>query len=234
VSCGTQEAPIVWREYSLLEVEQAWNLSKIEGEIYAIVFQDTGLSRTGENYAAANPDHKLPALLFFHDGQAGGLLSPRSRSSPRMYVAIWEDGLIVWGAGRDSKLIAEDIENHALEIKYFQSKVDPEKIKKLLVVLAKSSIWENPVPLVNANPPPPSTELIVRSEGKKYTYTASRIDASAMRRYGREFEGAAREWERITKEIFDLIPEEGRPVNISFTHRGSGEPPPFGWLGIVE
>ena len=212
------------------EAMRGLNLSKENGgKIYAIVFGDVGKSGSREGYATVNPDHKLPALLLFHEGQG------RRRSSPRMYVAIWEDGLIVWGAGKGSVLVANDIENHELEIKYFRVRVDPDKIKKMLVALANSSIWENPVPLVIANPTPPATNLIIRSEGKRYTYTAPRIDASAIRHIGRgEYTRAAVEWEKVTKTIFDVIPKEGNPVSISFREYGASDQPLFGWVGIVE
>jgi len=42
----------------------------------------------------------------------------------------------------------------------------------------------------------------------------------------------AMEWKRITKAIFDLIPAEGRPVNISF--RRDNPNAPLTWSGIVE
>lgn len=237
-------APHVDGQLNLTEIEQEWIFSKNNGTEYAMLiktlFNDVR-EEDRQSYVAENVHHKLPVLLLFiKQGRAesSSVLTADGRIvpgfPPRIYMAIWEDGWIVWGACKDNKLIAEDIENRELEVRYYQSKVENSKIKKLLDTFADSSVWEDIIPVRWESS---CAYLSIRGEGREYTASAPRIAAvENVRSYGhgRDVARAARTWERMTKKIFDLIPKEGRPVNISFKKHDFDDPSPYGWVGIVE
>ena len=109
---------------------------------YAILFDVPEEVR--ESYLNNNPEHKLPVLILFIDN--GSVRFPKQQL-PRVYVAIWEDGVIVWGACKGHKLIAGDIEDDNMVIKYFQSKIGRDSVEKLLAHVMNSSVWDDAIPI---------------------------------------------------------------------------------------
>jgi hypothetical protein len=224
-------------EQSLSEVKQMWDLSKNDDGKYVILFSNHDKNREG--YLIENENHKLPVLLLFiREGDIEHSLIPSDEGGytllmppPRVYMAIWEDGLIVWGATRDSELFAEDIENGD-QGTFLLSSIGSNKVKKLVDVLIGSSIWEDRLPVRIGGS---HTCLTIRSDVETYTTYADRVAVLRDRdsEFGNRVKKEAREWERITKEIFDMIPKEGISVNISFK-RYDSTPHQFGWVGIVE
>jgi hypothetical protein len=227
LSCKTQKE---------IEVTQGWNSegnssvessSMVGKEKYAILFDvPEGVRR---DYLAKHAEYKLPVLKFFIDYPLGllGLGSP-----PRIYTAIWKDGTIVWGVSESNGFIADDIENDELEIKYFQSKIDSSKIEALLTILENSSVWESEIPIVLGGK---HSCLVIRCGEKKHGIRANCLIVFKVIDHGREYEKGIREWERVAKEIFAMIPSEGRPVDMSLKQYGFDSPyDGSSWLGIVE
>ena len=136
---------------------------------YAILFGGSERQRT--DYFHKNPKHELPIfLLFFRQPDHIHVRHP-----PRIYTAIWEDGMVVWGACKGAKLVANDIQNDNLEIQYFQSTVDSNKVKKLIANLVESSVWTGDLPLTFGIG---KTQLMLRYTEKVYSMTADGIDVS--------------------------------------------------------
>ena len=201
---------------------------------YAILF--TMLEEVRTDFIAKNTEYKLPVLVLIYERNKYEYReSPPKiyKYPPKIYIVVWEDGKIVWGTGKGHSPIVSYVENDELEIQYFQSKIDSNRVKKVLDNFTKSAIWNSAI----SHPYDGShANLIIRSGERSYSMSANRIAAfyDALP-YGIETAFGAWKWERITKRVFNMIPKESCPVNISFKEY-SYDSPYTGttWLGIVE
>jgi len=208
-----------------IKAVRGWDLIDLGQEKYAILFD--AFDETREEYLAKNEDHNLPVLILFR-------MSSESLAfghPPKIYTVIWEDGTIIWGVNEGNQFVVEDIENYVLGIKYFQSRIDRDKVNKLLVALAGSSVWEGSIPIAAGGV---RTHLQIKSGGREYSMRTDHINVF----WDSLWYGSVKapwEWERITRNIFGMIPKEGRHVSISFKEYVYEAPYcGFCWLGIVE
>lgn len=224
LSSGTCEQAILASELCQISNGSESDCPVTNAKQYAILFG--GFEEEKTDYLVKNPKHKLPVLVLFFQQRD----QVRLKHPPRIYTTIWEDGTIVWGIYRGSKLIANDIKIDELDtqIQYFQSKVDSNEVKKLIAGLAGDSIWTRDLPIIFGVG---KTRLIVGSEGKMYSMAADGIDVSYNPLfYGSRIARNAREWRRVIRRISDMIPKEGHLVNISFERYN---PNAVNWSGIV-
>jgi len=227
LSCATREGQRTEKKQNTGSIVDKDNFPTIDKGQYAI-FIDVS-EEEAEDYLAKNRDIKLPVLiLYFVEGHF-----MRHKYVPRIYMAIWEDGTIVWGACQDTKTIISDIEDRELEIKYFQSKIDVDGVEQLLDVLLKSSVWDGRRGIV---PGTSHTYLTVRSEGKEHEtyghatsiFTTPMLISALLSGYGITAKNDW-QWRQTIKGILEVIPSEGDPVDILFEKRSI-----LGWSGIVE
>ena len=220
-----------WKKKETIEAVQGWDTNVTEST-YIIWFDCITTEKDRENYLARNPDYKLPVLVIYF-GNVIDYTAPKLT----IYVVIWEDGTILWGAPNESKPIIRDVKrdfkHNKREIKYFMSKIDSDKVNELLLALEDSLVLlDNLIVFIGGG----RTHLGFRSE-KARTVGVDSIDAlpkifSALITGRIPSAKSALAWKRMVNQIFNMIPSESRPVNISYSKYDCDEP--FSWIGIIE
>ena len=193
--------------------------------VYAILFFEMDENRN--TYLSKNERHRLPVIILRQNRDGDGSSPP----PPRVYTAIWEDGTIVWGTCKNPDFTILQFGLPFVKIEYFGSEIDPDTVKKFLADIANSSIWQATYSVylggygTDLHIRKENTHYFVRVPGVTLGYKDSEDDWTKRGMFSVE---DAREWARLTKEIFDMIPKEGVPVDISYGKFG------FYTVGIVE
>ena len=221
-------------EKEKIEAVSGWD-TNVREDTY-VVLLGCGVSEGDRrDYLVKNTEHKLPVLELYIEPVS---LMPTQEWLPKIFVVIWEDGTIVWGASKEDVSAAQEIANHEPEIKYFMSRIDSDKVKELLFTLADSSVWDGTFYVMIGGR---RTQLTVRSEEKEYTIGLDDIDGPALYKAFLwdnismsdrvSAINSALEWRRVTKKIFSMIPSESRPVGISYERYSDSS---LTWIGIIE
>ena len=190
-----------WKKEKIEAVPE-WHTNVMKN-IYVVLF---GLSVSEEDrwdYLVNNPEHKLPVLDLYIEPVS---LTVNQEWLPKIFVVIWEDGTIVWGASKEDVSTAQEMANNEQEIKYLMSRIDRDKVKELLFAVADSSVWNaNFYVFVGER----HTYLTIRNEEKEYTMAVNDVDGPTLYEVF-QWDGisgikSAMEWTALSKNFSKLV-----------------------------
>gem|GEM_PF-4634083 len=222
----------LWEKQEKIEAVQGWEANVTEGT-YVVWFDRITTEEDRECYLAQNPDRKLPVLVFY----AGDVID-YTEPKGTIYVVIWEDGTIVWGAPNEGKPVIRNLAYKNQDIKYFMSQIDSGKVHELLLDLENSLVLLDyllfPIGTCHVHlgfrVEEARTFSIDTIDGFQKIFSALTCELILSEKV--QSVKSAQAWRRMVNKIFSMIPSESRPVNISYSRYDCDDP--YSWIGIIE
>ena len=156
-----------------------------------------------------------PILLLYKD-----FINPAVKLHPQVYLALWQDGTIVWIKAKNKKVGMSDIRRDT-PVEYFQSTLSDEEIKQFFSAVESLGIYELSrtfvVPIdipgfcikFNSNASPFSLNFIgIDWPNPPFTYPSSK------QMWDEEMYETAEKWQIVYKLIRELIPQDGKKVRL--------------------
>jgi hypothetical protein len=164
----------------------------------------------------------FPVVLLYHTFKASRLQSV-SEISPQFYIALWDDGKIIWGKlepSRDNDIIASQFalsSDDVNSVTYLQSQISAEKVEAFFSAINDIAFWQYSKKSI-VFPDTSSCCLFIQKDNQLLTITVPGIawplyPFKASIRAGDETFAEA--WQRIANLILELIPEQGEKVDIT-------------------